>query len=66
MPADDGWDWPYLYYMGTVILRLSETEFWKCTPRKLNVLAKIHGEVNNPEGPKEPTKKVQHYIDEVF
>jgi uncharacterized phage protein (TIGR02216 family) len=41
------WDWPLLYYIGTVILNMTEEEFWKCTPRKLFALLKVQGEVNN-------------------
>jgi len=66
MPIDDGWDWSYLYYMGKVVLHLSDTEFWNCTPRKLSVLTKIHGEVNNPDKEKVQPKKVQHFIDQVL
>lgn len=43
---DDDWDWSLLYYVGTVILGMTEEEFWKCTPRKLFSLLTIHGEVS--------------------
>lgn len=69
MPADDGWDWPYLYYMGTVILHQSENEFWRGTPRKLHALAKVHTEANNPDaaqGEAPKTKKKVMYIDQVL
>lgn len=68
MPTDDGWDWPYLYYMGTVILSMTDAEFWTCSPRRLAVLTRIHAEVNNPDGDKKQDigpKKVR-YIDEVL
>jgi uncharacterized phage protein (TIGR02216 family) len=40
------WDWALLYYLGTVVLNMTEEEFWKCTPRKLFALLNIHGEVS--------------------
>ncbi len=32
------WDWVYMYYCATVLLGMSEREFWRLTPRKLNAL----------------------------
>lgn len=49
MPADDGWDWPILLYVGTVILKRSEGAFWTMTPRKFNALLSAHAKINNPE-----------------
>jgi hypothetical protein len=40
------WDWSLLYYLGTVVLNMTEEEFWKCTPRKLFALLEVHDEVN--------------------
>lgn len=40
------WDWALFYYLGTVVLNMTEDEFWKCTPRKLFTLLDIHGEIN--------------------
>lgn len=40
------WDWALLYYVGTVVLNMTEEEFWKCTPRKLFSLLNIHAEIN--------------------
>ena len=39
------WNWPLLYYVGTVVLNMTEKEFWDCTPRKLVALLNIHGKV---------------------
>ena len=50
------WNWPLLYYIGTVILNMTEKEFWQNTPRKLFALLKIHGEVNNDTPVKEQSK----------
>lgn len=41
----ENWDWALFYYLGTIVLNMSEDEFWKCTPRKLFTLLKIHDEV---------------------
>lgn len=42
MTPNDGWDWPFLMYVATVILGRTERQFWKMTPRKLSALAKAH------------------------
>jgi len=33
--------------MGTVILRMPEHEFWKCTPRKIHALIEIYNSMNS-------------------
>jgi hypothetical protein len=43
-PKDEGWDWPWLKYLGTVILHKSENEFWRSTPRELDALWRKHQE----------------------
>ena len=40
------WDWSYMYYCATVLLGMSEQEFWRLTPRKLNALMAKYIEVN--------------------
>ena len=37
-------DWVLLYYMGTVVLHMSEEVFWKSTLRKLHAVFKCHCE----------------------
>lgn len=38
-----------MYYAGTVVLGMTEEEFWRCTPRKLKALMDIHCETNSPD-----------------
>ena len=64
MPFDDAWDWPFLLYVCTVILKRSEAEFWKMRPRKLNELAKVHVMVNSDS--ESNTKAKPGYIDQIF
>ena len=73
MPLDDGWDWPFLLYIGTVILRRSEKVFWRMTPRKLNALTRAHAEMKGAS--KKSAQQgdtagfqdaVPGYIDDVF
>jgi len=40
-------------YLGTVILGMSEAEFWRCTPRKLMALTDVHLKVYSEQGQKE-------------
>ena len=35
---DDGWDWPWLLYLGIKQLKLSEETFWAMSPRKFYAL----------------------------
>ncbi|WP_367280663.1 phage tail assembly chaperone [uncultured Duncaniella sp.] len=55
-----GWDWPLLYYTGTVILRMNPVAFWKTTPARLNSLTRVYTELNSPH--KKP--KVARTIEE--
>lgn len=50
MEPEDPWDWPFLMYVGTVILRRTDKQFWRMSPRKLSALAKVHADINNPDG----------------
>jgi hypothetical protein len=63
MPKNDNWDWPFLLYTATVVLHRPERQFWRMTPRKLNALAKVHVEVNEPSEEKQPK---QQYIDQIM
>lgn len=44
VPKDDGWDWPWLLYIGTHSswLGRTEKEFWQFTPRKFFALLQVH------------------------
>ena len=65
MPVEDSWDWPLLLYVGTVILKRSEREFWRMTPRKFNALTRVHMKFNDPDyKPKEKPRVA--YIDQIF
>lgn len=50
---ESGWEWDWLYYIGTVQLGMSEAVFWRCTPRKLFSLWAIHKRVNGWDEEKE-------------
>ncbi|WP_353928758.1 hypothetical protein [Desulfofundulus kuznetsovii] len=43
-----------MYYAGTVILGMSEEEFWRCTPRKLHALLEVHARINSPDSKDKP------------
>ncbi|MGF6356761.1 hypothetical protein ABIE27_004685 [Paenibacillus sp. 4624] len=61
-----GWDWDWMYYMGTTLLGMTEVEFWRCTVRKLFALWEIHVRVNGldqHENEKKPTAP-PGYIDQ--
>lgn len=63
MPVADAWDWPFLYYAGTVILKMSPGIFWRTSPRKLDLLIKTHIEISKEkEAPSAPNT----YIDQIF
>lgn len=54
-----------MYYAGTVLLRMPEEKFWKCTPRKLAALMDMYNKLNGG-GNSEDTKKQVRFIDEVM
>lgn len=62
MPITDAWDWPLLFYVGTVMLNRSEASFWKMKPRRLNALSRVHIELNDSENKKDKTG----YIDNIL
>lgn len=59
-----GWDWNWLYYMGTVLLGMDERSFWRCTPRKLFSLWEVHKKVNGLDK-QDPQGAEEVYIDEL-
>jgi hypothetical protein len=60
--TSSAWDWPLLFYVGTVLLNMSPAYFWSCTPRKLNLLSKQHIELNS----KKTNSNNLRYIDQVL
>ncbi|MNB67117.1 hypothetical protein D3C75_136000 [compost metagenome] len=62
-PTKDSWDWPFLLYIVTTVLKKSERQFWLMTPRKLNALTRAHARVNGDD--KDKPKKMG-YIDQVM
>ena len=50
------YEWSFIYYIGTVSLKMSEEEFWKSTPRKIVSLIKILEEVKNKGNDKSKLK----------
>jgi hypothetical protein len=70
-PLKDGWDWPFIIYAGTVLLRRSEAEVWLMTPRKLYALLKVYSDLeaakwgSNDKAKKPGQTLTQGYIDNV-
>jgi len=68
-PLKDGWDWPFIIYAGTVLLRRSEDEVWNMTPRKLYALLNVYSDLEKAkwgsnDNPSKPGQKPQQgYID---
>jgi len=44
-PNRDGWDWPYILYVGRVWLRYTEREVWSLTPRQFDTQIHVHEDV---------------------
>lgn len=63
--GDDGWDWPFLLYVGLAILHVPEKYFWRITPRKFQALVRSHATVNSSEGGKHSGKQKEGHIDDV-
>lgn len=67
----DGWDWPWLYFLGTYVFRLSEERFWRLTPRQLFTLTseyeKYHGDKDSGSSSSSNKNSNQPvYIDQLF
>ena len=65
MATEDSWDWPLLLYVATTVLKRSEKEFWRMTPRKFNALVNVHTRLNSPDQPKQEKRRTA-YIDQIF
>lgn len=70
MISDDGWDWPWLLYIGThsTWLGRSEKEFWMMSPRKFFALLKVHVEMMESKQGGKAGKKDEvpfGYIDQI-
>ncbi|WP_272034446.1 hypothetical protein [Paenibacillus sp. JJ-100] len=46
---EQGWDWTWMYYIGTTVLRMSENDFWRCTMRRFYALWDMHVKMNTLE-----------------
>lgn len=55
-----------MMYVATVILRRTEKQFWRMSPRKLNALVKAHVRLNNPDESEKQEKPKMGYIDQIF
>lgn len=44
-PNHDGWDWPYIIYVGRVWLCYTDKEIWSLTPRQLKAQISVHEDV---------------------
>lgn len=44
---------------------MSENEFWRCTPRKLIALYRVHKEVNGLQTTEETTEEKEVYADQI-
>jgi len=47
--SKDGWDWPYIVYVGRVWLRYSTEELWKLTPRQFKSQLDVHATLKNAQ-----------------
>jgi hypothetical protein len=75
MPTNDGWDWPWMLFTGTILLGFSEREFWEMTPLKFRTLWDCQREYdemrysssgNNKSGRRSNVNKVQDgFIDQI-
>jgi hypothetical protein len=66
MPVTDTWDWPFLYYAGTVLLKMSPGMFWSISPRRLDLLLKVHIDVSKQQEGGGASSAPTGYIDQLF
>ena len=46
-PNQDGWDWPYILYVGRVLLGYSDKETWALTPRQFAAQLSVHEDITS-------------------
>lgn len=72
MNNEDGWDWPWLYFLGVYVFRLPEERFWKLYPKQLFTLTteytRYKGDTGAQTDNKHKSKKSNEpvYIDQLF
>lgn len=44
---------------------MSAIQFWKCTPRKLHALCKVHADLNDPDSKKKKEKQEVAFVDQL-
>lgn len=63
---DDGWDWEWIFFYGTIVMGISEEQFWSMTPRRFYMLLSRWEEYQTQQrGTKQGTKggKSQQVVD---
>jgi hypothetical protein len=45
-PSQDGWDWPYILYVGRKWLGYTDDQIWSLTPRQFDSQLKVHQDVS--------------------
>lgn len=55
-----------LLYVGTVILKRNERQFWRMTPRKLTALTDAHIDLNDGKDRDKKKKEQTKFIDQIF
>ena len=54
-PNQDGWDWPYIIYIGRVWLKYTDKETWALTPRQFASQLSVHEEITKTMYGKKPS-----------
>ena len=66
-PSQDGWDWPYILYIGRVWLRYTDEQVWRLTPRQFDAQLKVHQKIQEAKygTAKEDPAKPTGFIDQI-
>lgn len=43
--GSDGWDWPYILYIGRAWLHYTDEQIWRLTPRQFYTQLNVYGDV---------------------
>jgi hypothetical protein len=46
-PSQDGWDWPYILYVGRKWLGYTDDQIWSLTPRQFYAQLEVHKDVTS-------------------
>ena len=70
-PNQDGWDWPYILYVGRKWLGYTDAQIWRLTPRQFSSQLSVHEDITkrmyggSSDTPASAPRQGMSYIDQI-